>query len=62
MSGRGIILFSSKEQDVIKLMLEKVVADSEIYSNKYEKYINLGACQYHLSVTAVSPKINSSTR
>ena len=40
MSGRGIILFSSKEQDVIKLMLEKVVADSKIYPNKYEKYTN----------------------
>ena len=47
---------------MIKLMLEKVVADSEIYSNKYEKYTNWSACQYHLSVTAVSPKINSSTR
>ena len=62
MSGRGIILFSSKEQDVIKLMLEKVVADSEIYSDKCGKCTNLSACQYHLSVTAVSPKINSSTR
>ena len=43
-------------------MLEKVVADSEIYSDKCGKCTNLSACQYHLSVTAVSPKINSSTR
>lgn len=53
MSGRGIILFSSKEQDVIKLMLEKVVADFAMESDKYEECTNLSARQYHLSETPV---------
>lgn len=34
MRRRGIILFSSKEQEVIKLTLEKVMADSTMYSDK----------------------------
>lgn len=55
MSKRGIILFASKEQEVIKLMLEKVMADSTMFSDKYEECTNLSACQYHLSKTAVPP-------
>lgn len=56
MCRRGIILFPSKEHDVIKLMLEKVVADSAMDSDKYEECTNLSARQYHLSETIVPPK------
>lgn len=56
MCRRGVILFPSKEHDVIKLMLEKVVADSAMDSDKYEECTNLSARQYHLSETIVPPK------
>ena len=56
MRRRGVNLFPSKEQVVIKLMLEKVVADFAMESDKYEECTNLSARQYHLSVTPVPPK------
>lgn len=54
MRRHGVILFPSKEQDVIKLMLEKVVADSTMYFNKYGERTYLSAC-------SVPPKCYSST-
>lgn len=54
MRRHGVILFPSKEQDVIKLMLEKVVADSTMYSNKYGERTYLSAC-------SVPPKCYSIT-
>ena len=61
MRRRGVNLFPSKEQVVIKLMLEKVVADFAMESDKYEECTNLSAPQYHLRVTSVPPKCYSST-
>lgn len=54
MRGRGVIPFPSEEKEVIKLMLEKAVADSTMDSDKYEKCTILSACPVPL-------KINSST-
>ena len=70
MRRHGVIMFPSEEQEAIKLMLEKVVADSTMYSNKYGKRTYLSACpvppkcycstsyvklQYHLRETPVPP-------
>ena len=49
-----VIGITPKEQEVIKLMLEKVVADSTMHSNKYEESTNLSACP-------VPPKYYSNT-
>lgn len=44
MRRRGVVLFSSYEQEVTKQMLEKVVAAPTIYSYKYEERTILSAC------------------
>lgn len=54
MRRHGVILYPSKEQEVIKLMLEQVVADPTMKSDKYEERTNLSA-------SPVPPKRNSST-
>lgn len=40
---RGDILLPPEEQEVIRLMLEKVGADSKMDSDKYEEHINWSA-------------------
>lgn len=40
---RGDILLSPEEQEVIRLMLEKVGADSKMVFDKYEEHINWSA-------------------
>ena len=61
MRRRGVISFPSEEKEVIKLMLEKAVAASTMYCDKYEECTNLSAPQYHLRVTSVPAKCYSST-
>lgn len=54
MRRRGVILFSSYEQEVTKLMLEKLVVAPTMCCDKYEECTYLSACP-------VPPKYYSST-
>ena len=66
---RGDILLPPEEQEVIRLMLEKVGADSKMDFDNYEEHVYPGMpdhaftvpCQYHISGTAVSVNWYSST-
>ena len=55
---RGDILLPPEEQEVIRLMLEKVGADSKMDFNKYEEHINWSVwflpSKYLISTTLVS--------
>ena len=70
MRRRGVIPFPSEVKEVIKLMLEMVVAALTMYCDKYEECTILSACpvppkcycstsyvklQYHLRETPVPP-------